>query len=263
MTTTKQLDDATRRALLAGQDPPRGAQERVLRAILAAGPPGDGGGEGGELGGGELGGGELGGGELGQVAGAGGRALELGFAAKVVGTTIGLTAAGLVTLALASAGVRSLRTDAPVSARPSAREHAPAPAPLAAAEPKAVPDPPTLVTPTSESSESSESSEPSAKSITTSVPVEPKSITTTSLEAELALMQDARAAQAPAARLALLERHAREFAGGVLADEREVLRVETLCALGRVGDAEVRAAAFVAANPSHPLRSRVEPACEK
>lgn len=255
MTTTKQLDDATRRALLAGQDPPRGAQERVLRAILAAGPPGDGGGEGGELGGGELGGGELG-----QVAGAGGRALELGFAAKVVGTTIGLTAAGLVTLALASAGVRSLRTDAPVSARPSAREHAPAPAPLAAAEPKAVPDPPTLVTPTSESSESSE---PSAKSITTSVPVEPKSITTTSLEAELALMQDARAAQAPAARLALLERHAREFAGGVLADEREVLRVETLCALGRVGDAEVRAAAFVAANPSHPLRSRVEPACEK
>lgn len=254
MTTTKQLDDATRRALLAGQDPPRGAQERVLRAILAAGPPGDGGGEGGEFGGG----GELGG----QVAGAGGRALEIGFAAKVVGATIGLTAAGLVTLALASAGVRSLRTDAPVSARPSAREHAPAPAPLAAPlrAPVAVPEAPRLVTATSEASESSE---PSAESLPTPVPVEPKSITTTSLEAELALMQDARAAQAPAARLALLERHAREFAGGVLADEREVLRVETLCALGRVGDAEARAAAFVAANPSHPLRSRVEPACEK
>lgn len=254
MTTMKQLDDATRRALLAGQDPPRGAQERVLRAILAAGPPGDGGGGGGELGGGELGG-ELGG----QVAGASGRALELGFAAKVVGATIGLTAAGLVTLALASAGVRSLRTDAPVSARTPALEHATAPAPLAAPvrAPAAVPEAPSVLTTTGESSE------PSAKSITIPVPVEPKSITTTSLEAELALMQDARAAQAPAARLALLERHAREFAGGVLADEREVLRVETECALGRVGDAEARAAAFVAANPSHPLRSRVEPACEK
>lgn len=250
----KQLDEGTRRALLAGQDPPAGAQERVLRAILAAGPPG-GGGE-------PSGGGPSGGGAGAELVTATGRGLELAFAAKLVGATIGLTTAGLVTLALASAGVRSLRADPPTHARTHAVEVAerdePAPPPIQTfvREPVATPEPESSPAPREASPPSPKSSQGSGSS-RASVPA------TTSLEAELALMQAARDAKASATKLELLERHAREFGQGVLADEREVLRVETLCALGRKVDAEALAAAFVAAKPSNPLRSRVEPACGK
>jgi hypothetical protein len=82
------------------------------------------------------------------------------------------------------------------------------------------------------------------------------------LEAELALLEAARGA-APAAALAVLVRHRVEFEHGVLADEREVLRVESLCARGRVSDAESVASTFSRTRPSSPLRSRIEPACKK
>jgi hypothetical protein len=81
------------------------------------------------------------------------------------------------------------------------------------------------------------------------------------LEAELALLEVARNA-APVAALAALEQHLVEFEHGTLADEREVLRVETLCALGRVSEADAIASTFLTARPSSPLRSRIEAACK-
>jgi hypothetical protein len=144
------------------------------------------------------------------------------------------------------------------------------PTPAPALAPAASPDAPTLAVPPPMPSEpksvepAPKSVEPASKSVESLAPREANpNATTTTLEAELALMQAARDANSPAAKLELLERHARAFERGVLADEREVLRVETECALGRVAEAEARAAAFVAAKPSHPLRSRVESACKK
>jgi hypothetical protein len=49
----------------------------------------------------------------------------------------------------------------------------------------------------------------------------------------------------------------------MLADERELLRVETLCALGRTSEANTVAETFLNAHPSSPLRSRIEAACQK
>jgi len=53
-------------------------------------------------------------------------------------------------------------------------------------------------------------------------------------------LQQGRAAEA----LAMLERHTREVPGSVLAPERAILRVRTLCALGRTSDAERVAATW-------------------
>ena len=68
----------------------------------------------------------------------------------------------------------------------------------------------------------------------------------TSLEAELALVVAARAEPSPARSLALLERHAREFPDGTLVREREVMRVERLCAMDRTTEARALAERFIA-----------------
>lgn len=68
----------------------------------------------------------------------------------------------------------------------------------------------------------------------------------TSLEAELALVVAARAEPSPTRSLALLERHAREFPDGALVREREVMRVERLCAMNRVAEARALAERFIA-----------------
>src|SRR5690606_34384440 len=83
----------------------------------------------------------------------------------------------------------------------------------------------------------------------------------TTIEAELALMKTARSSDDHERALAALDRHRREFATGVFAAEREGLRVEHLCALGRADEARTVAAAFIARHPANPLRARVDPAC--
>lgn len=74
----------------------------------------------------------------------------------------------------------------------------------------------------------------------------PAAEASTSLEAELALVVAARAEPSPTRSLALLERHAREFPDGTLVREREVMRVERLCALNRVAEARALAERFIA-----------------
>ncbi|WP_434418122.1 hypothetical protein [Nannocystis pusilla] len=70
--------------------------------------------------------------------------------------------------------------------------------------------------------------------------------------AERRLLEVAQAALqrgAPAAALASLDEHARRFARGVLADEREVLRVLALCAEQRPDEAEAVAQALLRGGP--------------
>lgn len=83
---------------------------------------------------------------------------------------------------------------------------------------------------------------------------------------EIALLNEAQRAlasgQADRA-LQILDRHAREFPRGSLAEERAAARIIALCALGRVTAARVETAAFVRQSPESPLVERVRAACGK
>jgi hypothetical protein len=85
------------------------------------------------------------------------------------------------------------------------------------------------------------------------------------LAAEAALLQGAQtalASGAPAAALLQLEQHAREFPAGVLAQEREALRVVALCAAGREREGRAEAATFLRAHAGSVLAERVRGACD-
>jgi hypothetical protein len=89
-------------------------------------------------------------------------------------------------------------------------------------------------------------------------------VKTTTLEAEMRLLARADAAMRagnPAGSLAMLDEHAREFAAGQLAPEREYKRALALCELGRTDEARAVAAAFVRRHPSSPLRSKALGVC--
>jgi hypothetical protein len=227
-----QLDDQTRRALCAADQPPPGVEDRIFSAIMGgAGGPGDGGGSGAGLG-----------------------QSTIVYAIKVVGATLGLAAGGIGLLAVTAGVVRernaeprdpSVQIEAaaePELSAVAAADHQPEPA----LEP-----------------EQDTSPEPASPAVSRPRPARatPATASDSTLEAELALMQVARASADPKQALATLEQHRKQFAAGVFAAEREVLRVEQLCALGRVGEARAIAAAFLAKHPDNPLRSRVDPAC--
>jgi hypothetical protein len=245
---TSQLDDYTRAALCAADQPPPGVEARILGAILGSGgpPPGGSGPGGGEASGGPT------------LASPGAEPLTLiaskiGYAAKVVGATLGLTATGVALLAISAAGVRSLNRPEPRD-EPIVQVAAPSERPTTADARPPIPETEPAVHEVEEPA--STLTEPSKRSNSGS-----KSGPTSTLEAELALLDAARQAKDPKVALAALERHRKEFATGALASEREVLRVETLCALGRVAEAEAVAAAFLAKHPHDPLRSRVTAGC--
>jgi len=62
--------------------------------------------------------------------------------------------------------------------------------------------------------------------------------------------------------LKLFERHRRRFPNGVMAEERELKRIETLCALGRVDAARSAAQAFSRRFPSSALRDKARSGCD-
>jgi hypothetical protein len=80
------------------------------------------------------------------------------------------------------------------------------------------------------------------------------------IESEISLLQAAKAAlhDDPATALALSDRHAARFAGGALAQEREVIAIEALLALGRGDEARDRGARFVRDFPHSAHRLRIE-----
>jgi hypothetical protein len=86
----------------------------------------------------------------------------------------------------------------------------------------------------------------------------------TTLEAETRLVQAGLAAlhDGDAVRaLAFFDEHARSYPNGVLAEERDVERIEALCALGRSDAPRVAASAFLRAHPGSPLVQRVRASC--
>lgn len=240
------LDEGARRVLDAGARlaPPPGATEALWSALAAALPPGfpppDGGPAGGDLGP------ALPPGAAGSAAGAAtgaGAALTVGALAKTaaVGFSIGLgvlfaggTGARLVTApteaAMASAMV--VPSAAPVTAIGPAPRSVGA-APLATA-PLGHPTPNVTVARADDS-----------------------------LSAEARRVAEARAVLRvgdAAAALAVVRAAAREFPTGELAEERAVLEVEALVALGRRSEAETAAATLLGRYPRSPHAARVREA---
>ncbi|WP_437337502.1 hypothetical protein [Sorangium sp. So ce394] len=79
-------------------------------------------------------------------------------------------------------------------------------------------------------------------------------------ETETGLLQRAQDALGarPAEALALTDVHRARFPGGALSQEREVIAIGALKALGRGGEARARADRFVAEHPSSAYRRRIE-----
>ena len=89
-------------------------------------------------------------------------------------------------------------------------------------------------------------------------------VTTSSLDAEIALIRDARAALrgGDAARsLALLDEHDRRFPGGALSEDCAAERIYALCALGNADAARAAAARFLADHPYSPHAASVRTSC--
>jgi hypothetical protein len=81
--------------------------------------------------------------------------------------------------------------------------------------------------------------------------------------AEIALLSAARRERDPRARLELIARHHREFAGGKLVQEFAVIEIQTLCALGRTDDGRARAQAFAQHHPGSAYAAIAARACEE
>lgn len=83
------------------------------------------------------------------------------------------------------------------------------------------------------------------------------------LAAEVALIRAAKSQRDDLAALTVLDRHAREFPSGALARERELLRAERLCALGRVAEVRAIAAHVLADGADDPLARRMRGVCSE
>ena len=93
---------------------------------------------------------------------------------------------------------------------------------------------------------------------------EPAPVEGPGLAAELSLIRaadDALAMHYPGRALALVDNHAARFPDGQLAQERDSLRVLTLCELGRDDDARTAARAFFAHWPGSPHGARLRASC--
>jgi len=250
------LDDDLRQALQARDGPPPGAHARNLAALRAklggpSGPLDDGGG--------------------GLEAGVGASQAPITgmWMAKVAGATLGLTAAGLVALGLGAAafggeGAGEAEVVAVASAAgpelAGADSRAPEPSASAAASPAAARSEPALdADPTDPSKSAARSPKPKPKPESSA-----ETGTDNTLDAELALIGAAKRERdaAPKAALTKLDEHAASFPAGVLAPEREALRIELLCGLDRGDEAVAAAARFHQTHGASPLRQRFEAACE-
>jgi hypothetical protein len=86
----------------------------------------------------------------------------------------------------------------------------------------------------------------------------------TSVEAEMLLIGQAREALQSghaAHALVVLYEHGHRFPSGALGEERDAMRVTSLCALGRVAEASAAASQFLRAFPDSPHAGRVRASC--
>jgi hypothetical protein len=87
---------------------------------------------------------------------------------------------------------------------------------------------------------------------------------TASVEAEMGLIGEAREALRSgegARALLVLDDHAHRYPAGALGEERDAMRVASLCALGRVAEARAAASQFLRAFPESPHAARVRASC--
>ncbi|GMU60376.1 MAG: hypothetical protein AMXMBFR34_21390 [Myxococcaceae bacterium] len=249
--------------------PPSGFEARVLAKVGATlgWPGGPGGGEGppgaaGGDGGGPSGGGAGGGAGLG-TASAGGAAAGLSAAAGAV--TLTKTALTLGAALLLGAGVAggvvlgrtAFAPEVPPKATPVASQPVVAiPPPVTPEQPEVVASPPEVkpVSPTPRAQAPKKDASPKA---------EPTGARDTELSAERALLEVARTALAKGdvpGTLEAVERHAREFPRGRLAEEREVLFIQALAQAGRRDEALARAQRFRAHFPDSLMLPAVDAA---
>jgi hypothetical protein len=228
------LDDRLRRDLARLRErasPPAGAEQRVRAALDAAIGPG--GGPGGGDGGGS-------------ASGAGGAMIggKLALASKLIlAATLAAASVGL----LVKLGRTPARRSSEVATPPATlRATSSAEAPPSTAPPTPEPELPIVVT------------LPADPRAPVQRPSEP---TEDPLTAEVALLEQARTTDELAARLRLLEQHRTRFADGLLAAERESLRVSTLCELGQLDAARRAAEEFLLTHPRSPLLLRMRSAC--
>ncbi len=178
-----------------------------------------------------------------------------GAAAGATGSTAGLAGAKVV-LALALAGAAS---SAVLATSHDRKPTANAP-PTANANANATAN---ANTNTNANANANPNPNPNAPA-TAPAPVRPPSRPGSTLADELSLLSSARAhlaAQDGRAALADVDAHASRFPRGVLAEERDALRVHALCRAGRAADARAAASAFVARRPGSPQASAVLRAC--
>jgi hypothetical protein len=145
---------------------------------------------------------------------------------------------------------------------PQARPPMPLPPTLATALATVEPTLPPALTPPPAPAPAAPSPAPSpaiATALTTETASAPSS-----LDAEIALVRDARAALrgGDAARaLALLDEHTRRFSRGALAEDCDAERIYALCALGRSGEARSLASRFLTSHPASPHGASVRASC--
>lgn len=87
---------------------------------------------------------------------------------------------------------------------------------------------------------------------------------TASVEAEMGFIGEAREALRSgegARALLLLDEHARRYPAGALGEERDAMRVASLCALGRVAEARAAAGQFLRTFSESPQAARVRASC--
>lgn len=257
------LDEQTRRDLERLREhasPSAAAKQRMFAGLELR--LGGGGGDPDDSGGGDAGG-DLGG-DLASIEAplaADGGLGGIVWAAKVVGATLTMTAAGVIALQLGVGAVRMLKAqpsshgDASQS-RPalaqsieqdSAHEHESEPSELDSFTPPVQAEPAQPPTRPRPKPGDARADAPAATPQDT-------------LAAELALLEAAHTSD-PRSALAALEQHLAEFPHGELADERELLRVQTLCRLDRLDEARDLATAFLQQHPNSALRKRLLSTC--
>jgi len=185
--------------------------------------------------------------------------LEYGQRAEAQGE--GEPARGMASTAVASASASppSTPADDGLSARDEADEPAVQGTPVSALPSVAIVDdsparpsrPPAPIRPAA--------SEPSPAPSSTTSP----SPHVDALEEETRLLTSAMRASDGTRALALLEEHEARFPRGVLANERDVQRILTLCSLGRIDEARGRAKPFLAGRAPDALTRRVEESCAR
>ena len=173
----------------------------------------------------------------------------LSTAAASANVTIAKLTAAIVAMSVVGAGMFvMLRTEAPPASPAATASVAPGAAPQRPVD--QVPESPPFAVPQAQPSDEKRA------------PAAPRPAD--NLAEEVALLSQASAdlhAGRPAAALTVLDEHGRKFPHGVLVQERTSARVQALCALGSMNEAQAELARLARTSPNSPHLARARKAC--